>query len=1221
MSKSGQNNQKGVDAQNWAALALFLQYVKDPSFVYIKLEPEESEDFDLVFGNGNKIICESKYRNRKFSYPDMKELLEKVIKRKNFESQDEILVVCKNTDKNLSSEIKNIRYFPQLSKKFKDKGFSKSEIELLPKVNFWILEKGFDYNNYNYTLISEMLNFWMPAESVIEFTDSTLYNKITKKSISGLTYAKLDFEKDLAELKKRIQDSGDMFNTKVVSMEKQFTKLEKDTKRSIGIKLGTSSLSTLSTRWDLMTFATDRLKKRSDLDLEKWDNLWQLNNVRGFSYSIFTIFEQNLNSTKNIKYLIGYFKKYSGETKGFHKLDFFDINILKIISKILEISGEEYLNDCFDILKNILLYNDDKFAYNKKQLNNLGEWEKGEVCKFLLKVYKLGKASLREKVFSLIVSEFNLIDDTGEFSHYSPRTVFEIIYTWLNEDFEKRFKKIVEVIVKQYNEYYKKFNGSRKFDGMEYVGGGISSMGDTNGTSYYISEHHFVSFVLTPAILEYYKKDSKAGWDFIVKNCLSRTEDKIYSDVIKEKVSAKRPDFLNRSVYEIILNRYNDSNKFTSDEAYLILKEFILLKGIPVKYDYIYYSLLNSNMSDDKRWKLTSLTIDKYNMPVNTFVEQIVSDLAVGGHKESIETLKKWYANPKYFENFYFERQSTINLKKILEINTELAIELFKNYILNNTNKKNGANFSAYSYATLLRDILKQDYKKGLSIIRSIESLKKLTESQQIIYTFSLFEYPGNDDSDDKDLLMKLYKDVVDPFLKKNDDNVVKIIKRLSNTNSREAFVQLATRLAVKKEIAKALRIVRIFINDPDPLLPNKKTVKDNKYNEHQHILNGEDPKSITSIRGWCGWTLMKCNVLDGRDYIPEIIALTKKLLNDENYYVIHMGTFSLSQLAKNRLTVLPSDKDILFFNDKVKTALEMSKEIESMAFELLDKFSRWTEKVQTAMMASIIHPFDNIRILNEKDAYKFVEVISKLPSEIIQESAPLLIFFAEYRKNNYQNWKFKESGLYDDLLPEQYNDARFKLKLIEIIENVQSVNPDFCFRFASSIDQVLRNDIGEDLQTKESNIIIALKYLNIIVKKYSHNIYSLIYRLIKDRLSVSDKYVQQWYSLLLLCFTIESNFYSEQAAKNNLREVYWYPSIYHSEILELIFDKMSTAKFIELSKIYFSFPNGIEINETMELVSKLEILSKEGNEEASKIIYSLVDRNKSKYWHLRKGA
>ena len=49
MSKAGQNLHKGINAQAYAAMSLFLQHLREPEFSYIHLEPQNFEDFNLVF--------------------------------------------------------------------------------------------------------------------------------------------------------------------------------------------------------------------------------------------------------------------------------------------------------------------------------------------------------------------------------------------------------------------------------------------------------------------------------------------------------------------------------------------------------------------------------------------------------------------------------------------------------------------------------------------------------------------------------------------------------------------------------------------------------------------------------------------------------------------------------------------------------------------------------------------------------------------------------------------------------------------------------------------------------------------------------------------------------------------------------------------------------------------------------------------------------------------
>jgi len=381
-------------------------------------------------------------------------------------------------------------------------------------------------------------------------------------------------------------------------------------------------------------------------------------------------------------------------------------------------------------------------------------------------------------------------------------------------------------------------------------------------------------------------------------------------------------------------------------------------------------------------------------------------------------------------------------------------------------------------------------------------------------------------------------------------------------------------------------------------------------------VLEGKEPSSIRSVRGWCGWVLMKCSVLDGRDQVPEVIELTKKLISDENYYAIHMACFALGQIARNRLTVLPSDKNTLFFNDDKEKALHMAKEVEAIAFGLLDRLISWPVLVQKAMTKSILHVFDPLRALNEKDSLKLITTLAKLPADVTEEFAPLFIFCAEFRKDAYKNWRFGMPGLYDDLEPEKYDEKKFKAILIETIRELQKEDPDSCFRFASSVEHAMQEALLENGEL-EKNTEIALEYLELLSNVYAHNVFNLIYRILETKFGTPDKYIERWYGLLIKCLGIEKRFYEEQAKKGNMANVYWYPALYHSQIMELIHEKLDQDKFMQAAKIFFSFPKELELHETTSLVSIIQQLTKT-DKDAKDIIKYLKDKNPSKYWDLK---
>lgn len=81
MGKSGQNVYKGINAQSWAALSLFLQYLNDPKFTHIELESDNFEDFNLVFAENRRIICESKSFKNNVTFHTLKDILDAIIKK------------------------------------------------------------------------------------------------------------------------------------------------------------------------------------------------------------------------------------------------------------------------------------------------------------------------------------------------------------------------------------------------------------------------------------------------------------------------------------------------------------------------------------------------------------------------------------------------------------------------------------------------------------------------------------------------------------------------------------------------------------------------------------------------------------------------------------------------------------------------------------------------------------------------------------------------------------------------------------------------------------------------------------------------------------------------------------------------------------------------------------------------------------------------------------
>jgi len=1212
MSKQGQYNYKGVNAQAWAAMSLFLQYLRDPNFSYIQLEAPQFEDFNLVFNDGHKIICESKDWKQRLNFSDLRKILNSILDKTAIGENDEILIICTNLDDGLEREVQGMKYWSKfVAPKFKQKKFTDQQIGVLDKVRFWRIRE-VDNHLIVYSLFSELLDFWLPEDELESKADSILVKRIYEGSVKGDTYRREDILSEIDSIRKKANKYSGYFDEERVKIEAQFQSLIEAIENNKSPVWATDQLKALSSRPTLVFFILTRFEDKKIDKLEDWKDLWQLYRVYRFSFSLFRIFEGNLHTAENKRYILQFLKDNIGEIRRFYRHDFFDVDIVKTVKKILEKEkSNKFLKEAFEIVKKLITERRDDIFYLKTQRDS--SWERGEVAKLLKEVYEKADPDLKERIYKLIVDTFNLIKDDGSFTHYTPREIFEILKSWLDNDLKMRLPILTKVLSNQYDQFYKKFGKKLKFQGWEHMGGMTSSVGH----HYTVGDRHFIGFTLEPAIKKYYdeSKNKNQAWSFILQNCISKADKKTKNKVIRKVVSKERPDFLNRAVLPIILERYKNSDKKTSDEAFEILKEFILSrKGIPHKSDLIYQALRGwSQLSDDKKWKLVEVSMNKYGVPVSVFVEEIVSGLAKKDNQQAKKALRGWLKNPKYYERFRAEINIVQNIRAVFDEDFPYAVDIFKEFISSKEFIKNYDSFETYEVAVLLHDILKKNHKRGLEIIKEISEQKSLTKNQQIILCFSLFNYRGNDESDDLGLLEKVYKEIVDSLLSGCNNNIKRICKKLSFSQAREALVQFAGRLAYHKKIEEALRIIEVFINDPDPYLPNKDPEDPkNEYNEHKRIEEGKEPGTITSTRGWCAWVLMRCSVPSGRDYVPKIIDLTERLTKDKNWYVKHMACFALSQLARNRLTALPDNRDVLFFGDNRKIALKRAKKVEKIAFDLLEEIANSSDNVQKALAKSILHVFDHLRALNEKDALKFINTLAKFPDEAIAEAAPLFIFFAEFRKNAFKKWKWAMTNLYDDLSPEKFDDKKFKKILLEIIDRL---SPDKRFPFVAQFEHLVR-DLNYASKDAERLFKVAYKYLSHLSNKYSHEVFRMIYMSIKEGMEKKQHFCK-WYELYIKCLKREKEFYDKNFTKDKAVEMSWWPSYYNEDILLLVHQQGSKKEFLDAFDIITSFPKELEIHDSSNVVSLLQNFPKT-DKQVKTIVARLFQRNPIKYYELR---
>jgi len=1202
MARQGQLNYKGVNAQAWAAMSLFLQYLRDPNFSYIQLESPHFADFNLVFYDGRRIICESKAWSKEIGYPDLKNILDSILDKTTVEENEEIIIICERVNKTVSDNVGNMKYWGQfITPEFVKKSFSEKQIAILDRVKFWEVQEK-DNHAIVYALFNELLDFWMPQNDLEGNADRILIEKIYGGSANGTIYHREEVLREIASIKKSVVKKSGYFDGERVKIGTQLSNILEAVKNNKSPEWAPNQLSALSSKPDLMFFALEHIKNQKIDHLKEWDGLWRLYRIYNFSFSLFRIFEENLHTAENRKYILDFFSENSNKVRRFFKHDFFDVDVVKITTKIVD-QDKSFLNKAFDIVSQLTTRRyEDAFYLRESGTNDF--WQKEQVANLLSKIYDNADEQLREKIYTLITQTFNLIEDDGQFSRHTPGSIFDILKVWLSQDMEGHLSKLSEVLSSQFDQYYKKFGKKMRFKGWEHMGGVTSFWGN----HYTVSDRHFIVHTLAPALEQYYRESKHKGtaWKLVRDYCVTEIN----------KVNKERPDFLNRAVLRIILERYKSQNNQVSEEARRILTEYILSsKGIPHKSELIYQILLRDDFSSDKKWELVKVSTNKHDTPINPFSEQIIEDLAADGHPQAMEVLDKWAKSPEYFKRTNFPGNNLLrNIQKLSQTDSDTAIKRFEEFIANDYfigNSKGVLDrFETYEWARFLNDILHRDFPRGLAIINGVKEKESLSRNEQILITACL--YPLNEKAIDPKILDRLYNEYVDPLLKKYGG---KIKEKITYSNPREQFLQFADKIVVAKEIpnriVKTLRIVKAFIDDPDPYLPGQDLVDpENKYNEHERILNGEETHSITSIRGWCAWVLGKCAVLDGRQNIKEIIDLTELLLKDENLYVKHMACFSLSQLARIRLSVLPNNKDTLFFGSTKLEALQRAKRVEKIAFDTLAEIAACSNSIKKVLGRSIIRVFDHIRSLNEKEALMFIDTIKTFPDEVIAETAPLFIYYAEFRKNGYKNWRWRDKGLYDDLEPKKFDDIKFKKTLEEFVKsNSSKITSKFAWHFKHIVGEIPPNSKQAPNYYK-----ITYHYLNILSKSYDQHTFTSIYIFIKDHI---EDHFKGCFELWKKCLITEKKALEKYVKQGKISEVNWYPFSYNGEILCTIYKHSGKDDFLEWFKFLCGYQKSLILGELKQAIELLKSFSKD--EQKVGIIFDMLIKRNALYYNDKK--
>ncbi|MEI6022681.1 MAG: hypothetical protein WCQ32_02475 [bacterium] len=293
------------------------------------------------------------------------------------------------------------------------------------------------------------------------------------------------------------------------------------------------------------------------------------------------------------------------------------------------------------------------------------------------------------------------------------------------------------------------------------------------------------------------------------------------------------------------------------------------------------------------------------------------------------------------------------------------------------------------------------------------------------------------------------------------------------------------------KYIEESMRVAEILKNDRDPIINSE---------EDKNAKDGKDINFIHTVRGSLPYLLEKITASLKTEYYTRILDVTEDLLNDKNIYVRAHAVTALLSLSYNVYATNRNDGTPFNFEDRERVRV--------LALRVLNE-----NHVYPRVLEFVTRVFDRLRRLNENDAkvffdyllYKNIEEKTYNPDYVLENVAPLLIYYAEFRikiKDNFNDTFFKE------LLISVIKTAppRLKSTLVWHIWKVIEEDASCLGAFEKYIDIIFEGDfqketvgqleiLMEKVFSIDQNlgIIIFKKYINYIEKRQTNEMLWLL--------------------------------------------------------------------------------------------------------------------------------
>lgn len=1189
MSWAGKALYKGISYQSWAALSFFLQHLRISNFSHIQVEASKFQDFNLVFTDGRKIICEAKDRVGPFGFAALKELLQSLYKKGvHLNDEDQIVVIATNVAKDLKKAAPYFKYVVGDHAKIMSRDYSIEEnlLPYLPKVVIWKAEKE-ENILISYLLFAELLDCWIPEADLEEALHSLIWEDFVEGTVKGQVFSKQSFLDKIKDKQNRIlRNTGD-------DRRKVFDELN-ELKRALtdpnDSYWNAHRLTTLGLRPNILAYALSRLEQRSDLELGKWAFIWEALPLYRYSHQLLKIFSNNIQRIENQVYALEFLTDALKVGEPYYFSSFFEVSVFDFLKQLLQIN-KSLCPSILEIASVILAKDGSRFFHETKRQDI--RYRKDNFADIVVALYENGNESVKLEVINLIYLSFNLVEDDGEHWQHTPPKIFELLKRHLCSDwnaFPERFRFLVSKLVLQFNRTYKATSGKLKFKGWEHHGGIAAGWGGQLHTM----DRFFLQCTITPSLLSYFDYDSALAWKF-VKETISRTGN----------ATSRRPDFLSRGSIWMLLKLYREGG--TGCEAYGILKKYLKsTKGIPLKRDLILQGV-GREYPDELTWHLLEVINAIAPLPINIYQESLVQRLALKGHKEALALIMKWIQQPDYFTKpNLFGSKATELLSLVIVENPPKGIAIFGKLIESEEFVQKTHWFDVVEWSRLLNSILFIDFERGFSLLTRISFKTRLQKNEQILLMNALIKSDDPKSKEVAQVLERLHSEFVLPFLERNNSDAAKVAELISLENPREQFIEFAELLVkndhVRNGVAKALQIAEVFLTDPSPgpLNPDP-----NSEDPHAKIKQSGEIHTIQTVRGRCAWLLMHCCTGKGKGSFHKIIPMIERLLADENYYVRHMACCALSQAGRVRYLFASGSSELPLLADTEDDATSLARRIEDLAFSFLRSLKNVEVNAQVVLGKSVVHAFNEMRTIDFDRALKFLEQLRYLPDEVVSKAVPLLLLFAEFRSKLITGATGLKNRLLSRVISYEFDGEPFADYLLE------------CCRLGSrelrgTIAWQLMKLAGGEEGEKKAGIQhkqTVLKYFNVILKKYDSDVFHSIYMTVEDHI---DEDFETCFDLWQQCIASESLALSNLPPKD-LEGGRWWPFSFNGDILLAAYERRQITKFLESLELLLGYPQNVHLGLKEEVLAKLASLD-QPLVDVERILRKYVERNPMMY-------